>query len=233
MGHNDEKKTAYFLAAVEGDKADTGDLDDLEADTGEVADGVAGAAGAGNKDLVILVDKVEAAVTRDEARDLLAVLDELHAHALADGGVGLLGLDADLLEHDALCVRRATEGLLPLRAQIPLLEVHIVPSLLLPHVPQLPPRSQPPRLPHCSAAALRESSKYLCPLSRDMPANTSALRVDASNFKRQARSLFPPLLTLASDSERRVTYAFVVGKPSSRLFTHSLLLSLFPRAAHG
>jgi hypothetical protein len=66
-----------------------------------------------------------------------------------------------------------------------------VPSLLLPHVPQLPPRSQSPRLPHCSSAALHESSKYLCRLSRDMPANSSTLRVDASNFKRQARSLFP------------------------------------------
>jgi hypothetical protein len=66
-----------------------------------------------------------------------------------------------------------------------------VPSLLLPHVPQLPPRSQPPRLPHCSAAALREGSKYLCWFSRDMPANSSTLRVDASNFKRQARSPFP------------------------------------------
>ena len=37
------------------------------------------------------------------------VLDELHAAALADSGVRLLGLDADLLHHDALGVGRATE----------------------------------------------------------------------------------------------------------------------------
>ena len=45
-----------------------------------------------------------------ESGDLLPVLDELDAHALADGGIGLLRLDADLLEDDALCVRRSSRG---------------------------------------------------------------------------------------------------------------------------
>ena len=40
----------------------------------------------------------------DEGGDLLSVLDKLHTDALADGRVGLLGLDADLLEHNALSV---------------------------------------------------------------------------------------------------------------------------------
>ena len=70
---------------------------------------------ASDEDLVVLVDVVEAAVARHEGGDLLAVLDELHADALADGRVGLLGLDADLLEHDTLGVRRAAEGLGVLR----------------------------------------------------------------------------------------------------------------------
>lgn len=47
---------------------------------------------------------------RDERSDLLPVFDELDTDALADGGVGLLGLDANLLEHDALCVGRASGG---------------------------------------------------------------------------------------------------------------------------
>ena len=40
-----------------------------------------------------------------ERGDLLAVFDELDTHALADGRVGLLGLNADLLKDDSLRVR--------------------------------------------------------------------------------------------------------------------------------
>jgi hypothetical protein len=48
--------------------------------------------------------------SRTESGDLLAVLDELDTDTLANGRVGLLGLNTDLLEDDTLGVRRATEG---------------------------------------------------------------------------------------------------------------------------
>lgn len=66
----------------------------LESDSGNITDGVTLASEAGDQDLVVLLDVVQATVTRHERRDLLAVLDQLHPHALADGGVGLLGFNA-------------------------------------------------------------------------------------------------------------------------------------------
>lgn len=92
-----------LLLAVEGEKGDARDLDDLEADTRDVTDGVARATETGNQHLVVLIDVVEATVTRDEGGDLLAVLDELDTAALANGRVRLLGLNAAVVERQGRC----------------------------------------------------------------------------------------------------------------------------------
>lgn len=73
-----------------------------------------GATEPSDEDLVVLVDEGHASVARHEASDSLVVFLELDSHALSHGGVGLLGLNGDLLYHDARSVRRALEGLPPL-----------------------------------------------------------------------------------------------------------------------
>jgi hypothetical protein len=67
-----------------------------------------------------------------ESRNLLAVLDQLNTDTLSDSRVGLLGLNTDLLEDDALGVRRTTEGgRLESGTESALLVAEIRPLLLL------------------------------------------------------------------------------------------------------
>ena len=87
-----------LLSEEERVEGHVGHLDDLEPDSGDITDGVALTTEAGDQNLVVLLHKVEAAVTGDEGRDLLAVLDQLDTDTLADGRVGLLGLNTDLEE---------------------------------------------------------------------------------------------------------------------------------------
>ena len=58
----------------------------------------------------VLINVVEATIAGDEGGDLLAVLDELHTGALTDSGVGLLGLNTDLLNDNTLGHGGSTEG---------------------------------------------------------------------------------------------------------------------------
>lgn len=81
---------------------------------------------------------VDCGLSRTESGDLLAVLDQLDTDTLPNGGVGLLGLDTDLLEDDALGVGGATEGRgLESGAQGTLLVTVIGPALLAAVVAQL------------------------------------------------------------------------------------------------
>ena len=57
----------------------------------------------------VLVNEVKTTIVGHECGDLLAVLHQLHTDTLADGRVGLLGLDSDLLEDDSLGVRGTSE----------------------------------------------------------------------------------------------------------------------------
>lgn len=66
-----------------------------------------------------------------KSRDLLPVLDQLHAHALSDGAVRLLGLDADFLKDDPLGVGGSLErGGFEDCSQVALLVLDVCPSVL-------------------------------------------------------------------------------------------------------
>jgi hypothetical protein len=117
-----------LLSEPEGVEGHAGDLDDLETHSRKISHGVAGTTEPGNEDLVVLVDEGHTTVSGHEASDSLVVFLELDSHALSHGGVRLLGLDGDLLDHDAGGVRRTLEGLSPLGVLVRLVVVVIGPS---------------------------------------------------------------------------------------------------------
>ena len=57
--------TAHLLLLPERQETDTGDLNDLEADTGNITLSLTPATEAGDQNLVVLVDKVQATVVGD------------------------------------------------------------------------------------------------------------------------------------------------------------------------
>ena len=69
----------------------------------------------GNEHFVVLIDEAQSTVAWDVRSNSLVVLFKLHSDALTNGGVGLLGLDGDLLDDDASGLRCASKGLLPAR----------------------------------------------------------------------------------------------------------------------
>ena len=71
-------------------------LDNLEPDAGNITDGVTLTTETSDEDFVVFFDKVETTVIGHEGCDLLAVLDQLNTNALADGRVGLFGLNTNL-----------------------------------------------------------------------------------------------------------------------------------------
>ena len=80
-------------------------LADLKSDSGNITNSVTLTSETADQHLIVLLDKVQATVIGDEGGDLLAVLDQLHTNALPDGRVGLLSLNADLLEDNSLWKR--------------------------------------------------------------------------------------------------------------------------------
>ena len=64
----------------------------LETHSGNISHGMSRTTESSNQHLVVLIHVVQATIARNESGDLLAVLDQLHTHALTNGRVGLLSL---------------------------------------------------------------------------------------------------------------------------------------------
>jgi hypothetical protein len=79
---------------------ESGDLDDLESNAGKIADGPTGPAHAGDENAVVIVDQLQRTIAGDERGDDFALLFQLNADGLANGGVGLLGVDGDFVSDD-------------------------------------------------------------------------------------------------------------------------------------
>lgn len=118
-----------LLSEPEGVHRDRGDLDHLESDSWEITDGVAGSTETSDEDLVVLIDERHTTISGHKASDSLVVFLELDSDALSDGGVGLLGLNSDLLDDDAGGVGSTLEGLSPLRVLVGLVVVVVGPSI--------------------------------------------------------------------------------------------------------
>ena len=86
-----------LLLAEQSEKRGLGHADHLETDSRNITHGVTRTTETGNQHLVVLVHVVQATIARNEGSDLLAVLDELHTHALTNGRVGLLGLHTAMI----------------------------------------------------------------------------------------------------------------------------------------
>ena len=81
-----------LLLAEQSEKRGLGHADHLETDSRNITHSVTRTTETGNQHLVVLVHVVQTTIARNEGSDLLAVLDQLHTHALTNGRVGLLGL---------------------------------------------------------------------------------------------------------------------------------------------
>merc|ERR1740121_763189 len=160
--HSRSRPRLLLLLAVEGTEAATRHLHYLEANARDVANRVPAASEARDQDLVVLIDEVQAAVTGDERGDFLAVLDQLHAAALADRGVRLLRLDPDLLDDDALRVRGPAEGvtLVP-GSEVRLLVVLVCPPLRTSADDQLTRGANTTRLPSAHDFSTGSSKCFL------------------------------------------------------------------------
>ena len=126
----------FLLSRPKREKTATGNLDNLESNTGKISLGMSRSTETGNEDLVVFINEGHTSISWDVGSDSLVVFLELNSDALSDGGVWLLGLDGDLLDDDTGSVGSLTERLLPLGSGVLLLITQIGPSVIKCEIPK-------------------------------------------------------------------------------------------------
>ena len=125
----------FLLSRPKREKTASGNLDNLESNTGKISLGMSRSTETGNEDLVVFINEGHTSISWDVGSDSLVVFLELNSDALSDGGVWLLGLDGDLLDDDTGSVGSLTERLLPLGSRVLLLITQIGPSVIKSQLP--------------------------------------------------------------------------------------------------
>ena len=110
-----------------GEETASSNLNDLESYTGQITLGVSRSTETSNKNFVVLIDEGHTTISWDVGGDSLVVFLELDSDALSDGGVRLLSLNSDLLDHDTGGVGSINERLLPLGSRVLLFVTEIGP----------------------------------------------------------------------------------------------------------
>lgn len=99
-----------LLLQKERQQRHTRHLHNLEPHTGQITYRVTGATKPRHQHLVIVLDVAERPIAGHKRSNLLAILDQLHPNRLPDSRVGLLGLNTNPLQNNALGVRGAGKG---------------------------------------------------------------------------------------------------------------------------
>ena len=89
------------------------DFNELESNTWQITDGVAGTTESSNEYLIILITEAHSTILWHVGCNSLVVLLELNSNALTHGRVGLLSLDTDFVDDNSGGVGTSSKWLLP------------------------------------------------------------------------------------------------------------------------
>uniref|UniRef100_A0A8C6HH38 Uncharacterized protein n=1 Tax=Mus spicilegus TaxID=10103 RepID=A0A8C6HH38_MUSSI len=123
----------------------------LKADSRNITYSMTFSTKSSNRNFIIFLNEVQAAIIGHERCDLLAIFNELHPDTLPDGRIWLFDLNSYFFQHNSLCMR------------VGFLVLFIMPLLVLSVTAELPGSSETTTLSHLAGATgPRESFFVFC-----------------------------------------------------------------------